>query len=551
MPFPLVRSLSLSAVVLACPIAHAQNVGSNCDTWLRSQEEVDAFDCTSITELRIAEFSGTAITDLSPLAELVTIAGDLDIGGNSSLTSLAGLSGLETVGGSVFVSGNDQLPNLTGLSSLETVGSLNIQSNPNLQDLSGLSSLTSVTGDLALVFGNALVSLNGLDQLELVGGRLIIQSGNFLTSLDGLSDLREVGGTLDIFGNPVLANVDALSGLVSAGGVNIQSNPVLTDVDGLSGLEVVDGFLLISTNALLEDLDGLRNLISVAAGPSTTGLLITRNEVLDECAVGLGPILSRDNVENPDPIGGSVNISLNGPTFNGGVIGADCSSPEATLAAFEALPSALPIANAAVDAGSCAGGLPAGLGTCLLSVTGTHTAAVSQRYTVFLRLSDGAGYSRVAFRGEVKPQAGQTITQSIRLKTKRVDPLGPLTLDVLAELGSVPSPSGEAAVIASTDLVKGEIVIDLGEFQRVAEPLSVFPNPATDAATLRFAVEEAGAATLVVYDALGRVVARPVDGVVEGAMEVPLDVAGLPAGLYVARLVTATRTETVRLTVAR
>ena len=59
------------------------------------------------------------------------------------------------------------------------------------------------------------------------------------------------------------------------------------------------------------------------------------------------------------------------------------------------------------------------------------------------------------------------------------------------------------------------------------------------------------AATLAIYDALGREVARPVDGAVSGSVEAAFDASGLPAGLYVARLTTATGTETVRLSVVR
>ena len=84
-----------------------------------------------------------------------------------------------------------------------------------------------------------------------------------------------------------------------------------------------------------------------------------------------------------------------------------------------------------------------------------------------------------------------------------------------------------------------------------AQALAVFPNPTTDAATLRFAVVEQTVATLAIYDALGREVARPVDGQVSGAVEASFETAGLPAGLYVARLVTAAGTETVRLSVVR
>ena len=90
-----------------------------------------------------------------------------------------------------------------------------------------------------------------------------------------------------------------------------------------------------------------------------------------------------------------------------------------------------------------------------------------------------------------------------------------------------------------------------GSGLRLTSPLSAAPNPAGGATTLRFAVAEQTQASLVVYDALGREVARPVEGSVSGVVEAQLDAAALPAGVYVARLVTGAGTETVRLTVVR
>ena len=83
-----------------------------------------------------------------------------------------------------------------------------------------------------------------------------------------------------------------------------------------------------------------------------------------------------------------------------------------------------------------------------------------------------------------------------------------------------------------------------------AAPLVAYPNPAAGPATLAFAVAQPTEATVVVYDALGREVARPVDGLASGAVSATLP--ALPAGLYVARLTTADgREESVRLTVLR
>ena len=84
-----------------------------------------------------------------------------------------------------------------------------------------------------------------------------------------------------------------------------------------------------------------------------------------------------------------------------------------------------------------------------------------------------------------------------------------------------------------------------------AAPLAVYPNPAAARATFTFALEGAAEATLVLYDALGREVARLVDGAAQGREQVTFDASALPAGLYVARLVAGDRVETVRLNVVR
>lgn len=78
------------------------------------------------------------------------------------------------------------------------------------------------------------------------------------------------------------------------------------------------------------------------------------------------------------------------------------------------------------------------------------------------------------------------------------------------------------------------------------------PNPAGGQTELRFSVAEAGPVRLVVYDALGREVARPVDGErAAGAHTVALDTSRLPSGTYLYRLTAGARTATERLAVVR
>ena len=184
--------------------------------------------------------------------------------------------------------------------------------------------------------------------------------------------------------------------------------------------------------------------------------------------------------------------------------------------------------------------LPLGRSACRVDATGTFANEQGQRYTVFLRVQETG---RVAFRGEIKPGAGGTANQAIKFKTTGADPAS-FTLELVAVEGSVASPAG-GQVIGTLAFTKG------GAGLRASEALTVFPNPATDQATLRFAVAEQTAAVLAIYDALGREVARPVDGAVSGSVEASFDASALPAGLYVARLTTAVSTQTVRLSVVR
>ncbi len=86
----------------------------------------------------------------------------------------------------------------------------------------------------------------------------------------------------------------------------------------------------------------------------------------------------------------------------------------------------------------------------------------------------------------------------------------------------------------------------------VAQGVSASPNPFASATTLRFALEAPAAVRLVVYDALGREVARLADGPLEaGAHAVGFDGSGLPSGVYVWRLEAGSRVETGRLTLLR
>ncbi|MEM8601472.1 MAG: T9SS type A sorting domain-containing protein [Bacteroidota bacterium] len=82
--------------------------------------------------------------------------------------------------------------------------------------------------------------------------------------------------------------------------------------------------------------------------------------------------------------------------------------------------------------------------------------------------------------------------------------------------------------------------------------VAVYPNPATDRATLRYRVETAGAVRVRVYDALGRQVSSTnVTRRDVGEHEHELDAGGLPSGVYLVRLDAADYVETIPWTVVR
>jgi len=81
----------------------------------------------------------------------------------------------------------------------------------------------------------------------------------------------------------------------------------------------------------------------------------------------------------------------------------------------------------------------------------------------------------------------------------------------------------------------------------------VKPNPFNPSATISFDVAEASITRLVVYDALGREVARLVDGMMEaGRHEVRFDASNLPSGVYFAHFTAGSGfAQTLRLTLLK
>jgi hypothetical protein len=81
---------------------------------------------------------------------------------------------------------------------------------------------------------------------------------------------------------------------------------------------------------------------------------------------------------------------------------------------------------------------------------------------------------------------------------------------------------------------------------------SVYPNPLARQGTVRFGLPEASHVQVTLYDAVGREVARLVDGdLAAGVHRFPLEASGLPSGLYLVRMTAGRFTATRPLIVHR
>ena len=125
------------------------------------------------------------------------IAGDLVIHEAEDIIDLSALAGLSRVGGDLMILRNDSLLTLNGFQDLTVViGSLTVGFNPRLTDLDSLLSLRRVGVGLNLLSNPSLTSIKGLGALDHVGGSVEISDNVSLdaTAVQTLFDSLVAGG---------------------------------------------------------------------------------------------------------------------------------------------------------------------------------------------------------------------------------------------------------------------------------------------------------------------------------------------------------------------
>ena len=318
-----------------------------------------------------------------------------------------------------------------------------------------------------------------------------------LTSLAGLEALTRIGEDLSIQANPRLTSLAGLDNLTSVErNVTIHTNDELTSLAGLENLTSVGKRLNIFFNSALTSLAGLENLTSVGGTFDILGnAALTSFAGLEELTRVGEFLLIRDNTALTSLAG------LENLTTVGANLRIQSNAAFASLAGLENLTSVGRdlIIDTNAQLTGCA---------CALKGLATEIRPNTFAFT-------GVG-GDIAITGNGGPTCN----------TPR---------SVLSEMAACPTGSA----------VEGEEIAGFALAQAA-------PSPTAGPATIRFSLEAASHVRLLVYDVLGREVARLVDGSLgSGAHEASLNGASLPSGVYVYRLTAGGRSLTGTLTVVR
>ncbi|MEM7371987.1 MAG: FlgD immunoglobulin-like domain containing protein [Bacteroidota bacterium] len=272
---------------------------------LTTQQEVEDFaanypNCTSITGNLIITGASATTNFQNPPSSLLP---------SSDISDLTPLAGIQTVAGNLVIFGNQLLPDLNGLENISTVGgTLYLTYNaPILQNIDGLSGLTSLGNNLEVKGNDGLSHIDALSGISSLGFRIVIAANENLTNLDGLSGITNVNGLVSIGANPSLLNLDGLSNLDSIHVfLLINRNERLTNLNGLSNLDWVGSNLNIINNYNLTEYCGLYPLLSAPNGlvgnfdVRDNGLSPTPTEIIAEGAcspVCIGDVLLSNQAE--------------------------------------------------------------------------------------------------------------------------------------------------------------------------------------------------------------------------------------------------------------
>lgn len=271
-----------------------------------NQFPIDYPDCTEIpVNLKIGNSEESDINDLTPLQNISTVFGSLEIGTNPGLINLSGLENITSIVGGIEIINCENLIDISALSNVINTQWVIIEGG-TLPNLNGLQNISALTETLSLV-GTGLQDLSALSNVACDLTELRIEDNELLQNLNGLqgvsaaSEIYSIGGNdnlttlvgignitttenLSIFGNPNLNNLIGLESLVEVGDFTLNGNDNLVNLVGLTNLVSFEQMIVSSNNSLVNFV-GLNSIVNM-------GELHAPNNLALENFVGLENVLS-------------------------------------------------------------------------------------------------------------------------------------------------------------------------------------------------------------------------------------------------------------------
>ncbi len=354
-------------------------------------------------------------------------------------------------------------------------------------------------------------------------------------------DLGAGGYSLQVFfnGSTTPGTVIALSGTVAPGDVFVLAEgtadaAILAVADQTTTEALFNGDDAVVLYRGSQVVDAIGQVGFDPGDEWGTGLVSTKDNTLrrrpDACAADADP---NDAFDPAEHFAGFAN-----DTFDGlGSAALDCEATSAVTADIERVGTS-PV--------------PASGGPLSYRVTLTNTTAEAQTLTaeVNATLPSGAPFGPVRGPRTVRLPAGGSVGPLTFTETvPGVAPAGTYTVTLTLASGGEEIASDRFTFDKTAAREGGEAAASVD----AAFALSpAYPNPMRDAATVRFAVAEAGEVRLAVYDVLGREVAVLADGVLEaGEHAAVLDGSALPGGVYLVRMEAGSFVQTQRVTLVR
>jgi Secretion system C-terminal sorting domain len=244
-------------------------------------------------------------------APFTGIEGDLTIGFDdyygtnySNITDLSPLACLKTVGGDLIVTRNPHLKTLYGLHNIDSISivtgyrGLIISQNDSLENLEGLNSVSYLDGNVIIDSCNNFISFKGLEKLRRTDGLDLYKCHKIkkIIGLDSLKFIRQ-----EVYADN---NYQAFYG----GNIHIYQNENLEDISNIQHVHCWSGtkIAIISNNKLVEipqiDIDSI-DWINIENNIALKKIAIDQSIYIRNATILNNPILDTISFANTAKIG--------------------------------------------------------------------------------------------------------------------------------------------------------------------------------------------------------------------------------------------------------